>query len=89
MILEELSNEMHGIIFVATICKIFEGPGDEYCNVLTLARCLMATKLLCHSPPHLVNGENTSQKACMGEIITGRNYSLLTVLGKRDFTWGN
>lgn len=46
--------------------KIFEvaGPGDTYCNVLTLARCLVATKLLYHSPPHLVKGQNTSWKAC-------------------------
>lgn len=87
MTLEKLSNEMHGIIFVATRCKILEGPRDTYCNVLTLARRLMATKLLCHSPPHLVKGENTSQKACGDEISTGRNYLLLTV--KRDFTWGN
>lgn len=62
MVLEELSTEMHGIIIVATSYKILEvaGPGDTYYNVLTVARCLVTTKMLSHSPPHLVQGENTS-----------------------------
>lgn len=52
----------------------------------TLAGCQMSTKAALSPPPQL---ERKYNKKLLAEIMTGRNHSLITVVGKTDTTWGD
>jgi len=46
-------------------------------------------KPLYHSPSSTEQGRKNTMKGLWVKMRTGRDYSTITIMGKRDLTWGN
>lgn len=65
------------------------GPSGSWdaCGRLIPAGWQVPPKLLYHCPPQLGKGAKRKQKS--HESRAGRNHLPMTIMGKRDSTWGN
>ena len=64
-------------------------PSFFGCGGLTLAGCQVPTKAALSLHSSAGQGRENITKGSWVEIRTGRDHSLITVMGKTDSTWGN